>query len=41
MATVGLAVILRGIVVLIWGSEPLNFPAGLPTAVVSIAGVPF
>jgi branched-chain amino acid transport system permease protein len=30
MATVGLAVILRGIVVLIWGSEPLNFPAGLP-----------
>ena len=41
MATVGLAVLLRGIVVLIWGSEPLNFPAGLPTAVVSIAGVPF
>ena len=25
MATVGLAVVLRGIVVLIWGSEPLNF----------------
>ena len=41
MATVGLAVILRGIVVLIWGSEPLNFPAGLPTGVVSVAGVPF
>jgi len=41
MATVGLAVILRGIVVLVWGSEPLNFPAGLPTAVISIAGVPF
>jgi branched-chain amino acid transport system permease protein len=41
MATVGLAVILRGIVVLIWGSEPLNFPAGLPTRVVSVAGVPF
>ncbi len=41
MATVGLAVILRGIVVLIWGSEPLNFPAGLPTKVVSVAGVPF
>jgi branched-chain amino acid transport system permease protein len=41
MATVGLAVILRGVVVLIWGSEPLNFPAGLPTAVVSVAGVPF
>ncbi len=41
MATVGLAVILRGIVVLIWGSEPLNFPAGLPTKVVSVASVPF
>ena len=41
MATVGLAVILRGIVVLIWGSEPLNFPAGLPTTVVAVAGVPF
>jgi branched-chain amino acid transport system permease protein len=41
MATVGLAVILRGVVVLIWGSEPLNFPAGLPTTVVSVAGVPF
>ena len=41
MATVGLAVILRGIVVVIWGSEPLNFPAGLPTGVVSIVGVPF
>lgn len=41
MATVGLAVILRGIVVLIWGSEPLNFPAGLSTTVVSVAGVPF
>ena len=40
MATVGLAVILRGIVVLIWGSEPLNFPAGLPTKVISIVGVP-
>jgi branched-subunit amino acid ABC-type transport system permease component len=39
MATVGLAVILRGIVVAIWGSEPLNFPAGLPTGVVSVAGV--
>jgi branched-chain amino acid transport system permease protein len=41
MATVGLAVILRGIVVLVWSAEPFNFPAGLPTNVVSIAGVPF
>lgn len=41
MATVGLAVILRGIVVLVWSAEPFNFPAGLPTNVVSVAGVPF
>lgn len=41
MATVGLAVILRGLVVLIWGSEPLNFPAALPSSVITIVGVPF
>ena len=41
MVTVGLAVILRGIVVLIWGSEPLNFAAGIATTVVAIGGVPF
>ena len=41
MATVGLAVILRGIVVLIWGSEPVTFGAGIATTVVAIGGVPF
>ena len=33
--------ILRGLVVLIWGSEPLNFPAALPLVVITIVGVPF
>lgn len=41
MATVGLAVILRSVTILIWGSEPLNFDAGLPTKVVHLFGVPF
>jgi branched-chain amino acid transport system permease protein len=41
MVTVGLAVILRGIVVLVWGSEPLNFGAGISMSVVTLAGVPF
>jgi branched-chain amino acid transport system permease protein len=41
MVTVGLAVIIRGGVVLIWGSEPRNFDAGLPTQVVTFGGVPF
>jgi branched-chain amino acid transport system permease protein len=41
MVTIGLAVILRGLTILIWGSEPYNFTAGLPTTVVSLAGVPF
>lgn len=41
MATIGLAVILRGVVVLVWGSEPLNFPARLSVAVINVLGVPF
>jgi branched-chain amino acid transport system permease protein len=41
MVTVGLAVILRGITIMIWGSEPYNFTAGITTVVVKIAGVPF
>lgn len=41
MATVGLAVILRGVVVLVWGSEPLNFPVGPATTVVKFGGAPF
>src|SRR5580704_7485834 len=34
MVTVGLAVILRGITIMIWGSEPYNFTAGITTVVV-------
>jgi branched-chain amino acid transport system permease protein len=41
MVTVGLAVILRGLVILIWGSEPYNFTGGLPMTVVTVGGVPF
>jgi branched-chain amino acid transport system permease protein len=41
MVTVGLAVILRGITIMIWGSEPFNFDAGLPSGVISVAGLPF
>lgn len=41
MTTVGLAVILRGFVVLVWGSEPVNFAVDIATSVVTIAGVPF
>jgi len=41
MVTVGLAVILRSVTILIWGSEPLNFDAGLPTKVVNLFGLPF
>lgn len=41
MVTVGLAVILRGVTILIWGSEPHNFNAGMPTKVVTLGGVPF
>jgi branched-chain amino acid transport system permease protein len=41
MVTVGLAVTLRGIVVLAWGSEPITFAAGISTHVVKIGGIPF
>lgn len=41
MVTVGLAVILRGITIMAWGSEPYNFDAGIPTGVVRVAGIPF
>lgn len=41
MVTVGLAVILRGLTIMIWGSEPYNFTAGIPADVINIAGVPF
>lgn len=41
MVTVGLAVILRGVTIMIWGSEPYNFDAGISTTVVTVAGIPF
>ncbi len=41
MVTIGLAVILRGVTIMIWGSEPFNFTAGLPSTVIKVFGVPF
>ena len=36
MVTIGLAVILRSVVVLIWGADPMPLNAGLPTEVIKI-----
>jgi branched-chain amino acid transport system permease protein len=41
MVTVGLAVILRGITIMVWGPDPHEFPLGLSSAVVLIGPVPF
>ncbi|MGO4837076.1 branched-chain amino acid ABC transporter permease, partial [Rhizobiaceae sp. 2RAB30] len=41
MVTVGLAVILRGITIMIWGPDPFNFTAGISTDVVYIGSAPF
>ncbi|MBP0440221.1 branched-chain amino acid ABC transporter permease [Tianweitania sediminis] len=41
MVTVGLAVILRGITIMIWGPDPFNFTAGLSTNVVYLGSIPF
>jgi branched-chain amino acid transport system permease protein len=41
MVTVGLAVILRGVTIMIWGPDPFNFTAGISTDVVYLLGVPF
>lgn len=41
MVTVGLAVILRGITIMVWGPDPFNFTAGISTDVVRIGSVPF
>ena len=41
MVTVGLAVILRGVTIMIWGPDPFNFTAGIPTEVVYLGSVPF
>jgi branched-chain amino acid transport system permease protein len=41
MTTIGLAVILRGAVLMIWGPDPAVFNAGLPTGLLHIGPVPF
>lgn len=41
MVTVGLAVILRGVTIMIWGPDPFNATAGIPTGVITIGSVPF
>lgn len=41
MVTVGLAVILRGVTIMIWGPDPFNFTAGISTNVVYLGPVPF
>lgn len=41
MVTVGLAVILRGLTIMVWGPDPHAFPLGLSTTVVHVGPVPF
>ncbi|WP_137390004.1 branched-chain amino acid ABC transporter permease [Rhodoligotrophos defluvii] len=41
MVTIGLAVIIRGVTIMIWGPDPFDFPAGLSTNVVFIGDIPF
>lgn len=41
MVTIGLAVILRGVTIMIWGPDPLDFPAGLSRDVILIGPLPF
>jgi branched-chain amino acid transport system permease protein len=41
MVTVGLAVVLRGITIMVWGPDPFNFDAGISREVVTLGGVPF
>jgi branched-chain amino acid transport system permease protein len=41
MVTVGLAVVLRGATIMIWGPDPFNFNAGIPTDVIYLGQVPF
>ena len=41
MVTIGLAVILRGATIMIWGPDPLDFPAGLSRDVILIGPLPF
>jgi len=41
MVTVGLAVILRGITIMIWGPDPYDFPMGAASRVIMIGRIPF
>lgn len=41
MVTIGLAVVLRGVTIMIWGPDPHEFPTGLSSEVVHIGPVPF
>lgn len=41
MVTIGLAVILRGVTIMIWGTDPHNLTAGVTTEVIHVLGIPF
>ena len=41
MVTIGLAVILRGVTIMIWGPDPHNVSAGVTTEVIYIGPLPF
>ncbi len=41
MVTIGLAVMLRGITIMIWGPHPHNLTAGITTDVIMIGSLPF
>lgn len=41
MVTIGLAVILRGVTIMIWGPDPLDFAAGLSRDVITLGPLPF
>jgi branched-chain amino acid transport system permease protein len=41
MVTIGLAVILRGVTIMIWGPDPLDFAAGLSREVITLGPIPF
>ncbi|SEO42219.1 amino acid/amide ABC transporter membrane protein 1, HAAT family [Salinihabitans flavidus] len=41
MVTIGLAVILRGVTIMIWGPDPHNLTAGVTRDVIRVFGIPF
>ncbi|WP_372921161.1 branched-chain amino acid ABC transporter permease [Roseovarius sp.] len=41
MVTIGLAVMLRGITIMIWGPDPHNFSAGVSSEMIFIGNLPF